>query len=54
MTNTDYARHVYQNGYFEDGKMEIRNFVNVDNSVVLGGNVHDVTPLQRFSRNASC
>ena len=47
MTQTDIT-HVYQNGYFEEGKMEIRDFVYVDNTMVLGRNVHDVTPLQRF------
>ena len=44
MTQTDIA-HVYQNGYFEEGKMEIRDFGYVDNIVVLGHNVHDVTLL---------
>ena len=38
----------YQNGYFEEGKIEIRDFVYVDNTVVLGRNGHDVTPLQCF------
>ena len=28
--------------------MEIRDFVYVDNTVVLWRYVHDVTPLQRF------
>ena len=28
--------------------MEIRDFVYVDNTMVLGRNVHDVTPLQHF------
>ena len=46
MTQTDIA-HVYQNGYFEEGKMEIRDFVYVDKTLTLAHNVHDVTPLQR-------
>ena len=44
VTQTDIA-HDYQNGYFEEGKMEIRDFGNVDNTGVYGHNVHDVTLL---------
>ena len=43
VTQTDIA-HVYQNGYFEEGKMEIRDFGYV-NTGVLGHNVNDVTLL---------
>ena len=44
VTQTDIA-HVYQNRYFEEGKMEIRDFGYVDNTGVLGRNVNDVTLL---------
>ena len=40
---TDIAH--YQNGYFEEGKMEIREFGYVDITEVLRFNVHDVTLL---------
>ena len=48
----DKNRHtqLYQNGYFEEGNMEIRMFVYVNSAVVCRCYVYDVTPSQRFTQ----